>query len=165
MTKISRKHLSSDRLSEYINNLWSAFTLMDSKADIRLLFKDLFTYTEFQMLAKRLEVARRLLRQEGYLHIQTAVNVTSGTVGKISNILVSKGDGFRKAHTKLEQIEEMTLKKQKTYTDNLSNPFRQKVENYQKTILGQTIKAGISALDKKISKKIKQKTAQKLLSV
>lgn len=165
MTKISRKLLDSRKLGEYINNLWSAFTLMDSKENTRLLFKDLFTRTEFQMLAKRLEIARRLIKKEGYQSIQIALGVTSGTVGRISDILGSKGDGFRKACKKLEQIQEGYLKEQKEVTDNLSNPFRKQLKNSQKTVIGESIKIGIIALDKAINKKIKQNSAKKILPV
>lgn len=165
MTKISKKQLDPTRMGEYINNLWSAFTLMDNKEDIRLLFKDLFTHTEFQMFAKRLEVARRLLREEGYQAIQIALNVTSGTVGRISNVLVIKGNGLRKAHAKLEKLEGDYLKKQKEVADNLSNPFARKIKNHQKTALGETLKAGILAIDKKIIQKIKENTAKKKLPI
>lgn len=163
MTKLSRKIVDPEKFGHYVNNLWSAFTLMDSKEDIKLLFKDLFTHTEYKMFAKRLEIARRLLEQERYEDIQKALQVTPNTITRVSNLLTEKGDGLRKAHQKLEQLEEKYLARQKEHVKNLENPFRQKV--HQKTLLGQVLKDGALALDKVISKKIKQRTARKELSV
>src|SRR6185369_1853668 len=101
MTKLSRKLLDPEKFGHYINNLWSAFTLMDTKEDIRLLFKDLFTHTEYKMFAKRLEIARRLLSQETYYDIQKAMNVTSHTVMRVNDRLSERGEGLRLAHKKL----------------------------------------------------------------
>ena len=164
MTKISRKPMDAEKFGHLINNLWSAFTLMDSKEDVRLLFKDLFTRTEVKMLAKRLEIARRLLQGGSYQPIQTALNVTSGTVGRVSDVLSEKGDGLRLAHKKLEQLEEKYLDRQKERTKNMENPFRKKFKNNQKTVLGALLKAGAAQLDKTISRKLKQRTAKKHLS-
>lgn len=102
MTKLSRRPVDPEKFGHYVNNLWSAFTLMDSKEDIRLLFKDLFTHTEYKMFAKRLEIARRLLESGSYLDIQKEMSVTANTVTRVSNVLSTKGDGLRKAHGKVE---------------------------------------------------------------
>lgn len=165
MTKLSRRQLDPEKFGHYINNLWSAFTLMDSKEDIRLLFKDLFTHTEYKMFAKRLEIARNLLEKASYQDIQHHLNVTSNTITRISNILIEKGDGLKKAHDKLNQLENKYLAKQREMTKNLENPFRQKAAAARRTLLGETLKAGAIALDKKISKKLKQRTAKKVLDV
>lgn len=85
MTKLSRRPLPKE-FGDYVNNLWSAFTLLDSKADIRLLFKDLFTHTEYKMFAKRLEIARRLEGNQTYEQIKTELGVTSGTISNVNNI-------------------------------------------------------------------------------
>lgn len=105
MTKLSRKYISSDKIGHYINNLWSGFTLMETKEEIRLLFRDLFTHTEYKMFAKRLEIARRVLSGEGYDQIINELNVTERTIANINNILAEKGHGFRKVHEKLTAIE------------------------------------------------------------
>ena len=165
MTKVSRKPLDPEKFGHYINNLWSAFTLMDSKADVRLLFKDLFTHTEYKMFAKRLEIARQLINGESYENIQKALNVTSGTVGRVSNILTEKGEGLKQAHKKLNELENKYLKLQQEKTKNLQNPFRQRMKNYQKTVLGETLKAGAIALDRTISKTLKRRTAEKKLEI
>ncbi len=165
MTKISRKKVDPEKFGHYINNLWSAFTLMDSKNDIRLLFKDLFTHTEYKMFAKRLEIARRLLKQDSYQIIQNDLKVNPGTVNRVSNILSEAGGGLRKADSKLRELEEKYFIKQKEITKNLESPFRSKVTTHQRTVLGTVLKAGVNILDEAISKKIKQRTARKNLKI
>jgi len=159
MTKLSKKQIDPEKFGHYLNNLWSAFTLMDSKEDIRLLFKDLFTRTEYKMFAKRLEIARRLLVGENYVNIQRELKVGPDTVGRVSDSLTEKGYGLRKAHEKLNKLEEKFLAKQREATKNLENPFRKKAQ--RKTLFGVALKAGAVKLDRIISKKIKQSTAKK----
>ena len=105
MTKISRKPVDPELMSSYVNNLWSVFAMIKGKDDIKLLFKDLFTHTEYKMFAKRLEIARRLLEGETYESIMDHLKVTERTISAVSNILERAGQGFRLASQKIEQIE------------------------------------------------------------
>lgn len=163
MTKLSRRNNEIADFGHYINNLWSAFTLLDSKEQIRLLFKDLFTHTEYKMFAKRLEIARRLLLKNTYESIQKELKVTAQTVSKIGNILEEKGEGLRTAHKRLELMEKKWEMTQKKAARNLENPFLKRIK--RKTVLGRIIKAGAVVLDSKVSKSLKQRTAHKELTV
>ncbi len=163
MTKLSRKNLDPSEFGHYINNLWSAFTLATSKEDIRLLFKDLFTHTEYKMFAKRLQIARLLILGEGYGAIQKQLKVTPTTIAKINNILAEKGEGLRKADEQLSAIEDKQLAKQRGYQKDLENHFRQKVG--RKTVLGELLKVGVKALDVKISRTMKQKSAKRQIII
>lgn len=115
------------------------------------------------MLAKRLEIGRLLLAGSDYNTIEKKLRVTPVTISRISNVLAEKGAGLRKANNKLNLIEEKHLSRQIERTKNLENPFRQKIN--RKTLGGSLIKAGLSALDKKITKSIKQNSAKKLLEI
>jgi uncharacterized protein YerC len=163
MTKISKKPVDPEKLGFYINNLWAAFTLMDSKADIRLLFKDLFTHTEYKMFAKRLEIARRLLKGENYLNIQRDLKVTAGTVGRISNILAEQRHGLKMAHEKLSRLEEKYFAQQEEIIKNKENPFRKKLQRNK--VLGEALKMGAVTLGETIDRKLKNRTAKKMFSV
>ncbi len=145
----------------YINNLWAVFTVLNSKEDIRLLFKDLFTHTEYKMFAKRLEISHRLLSGQSYEQIQQEVKVTPSTVAKINNILMEKGDGLRKAYESLERLAGAKLKKQREIIKSFENPVLNKTK--RKTVAGVLLKAGIAALDKKLLKKYSENSAKKML--
>jgi uncharacterized protein YerC len=161
MTKVSRKPLPKD-FGLYVNNLWSAFTLLDSKADIRLLFKDLFTRTEFKMFAKRLEIARRLLSLQTYERIRKELAVTDATTSTVSDVLSERGDGYRKVHFKLLELEKKQHKAQARRLDRMSNPFKYKPK---RTVLGVALGAGLRQLDKTIQQKTRQRSARKTLEL
>ncbi|MBI3952559.1 MAG: hypothetical protein HY336_01220 [Candidatus Doudnabacteria bacterium] len=165
MTKLSRKYIDPANFDHYVNNLWSAFTLMDSKEDIRLLFKDLFTHTEYKMFAKRLEIARRLRSGENYEDIMKALNVTSNTITKINNILAEKGDGLRKADEKLRQLD----KKHQQFRENRQAVLERRVLPRYKggdpAALPKLLKAGVLAIDRSITRGVKRHSARKNLSV
>lgn len=158
MAKVSKKKIQSEKFGEYVNNLWSAFTLLESKQQIRLLFKDLFSHTEFTMFTKRLEIARRLLTDQPYEIIKQELNVTDGTISHINNILNTQGQGLKLAHQKLSALEAEKLKRQQNYNKQLENPWLNKIK--RKTLLGVALKVGAVEVDKIISKKLKQRSAK-----
>lgn len=162
MTKLSKRPLDPQDMGWYINNLWSAFLLMGNKEQIRQLFKDLFTHTEYKMIAKRLEIARRLIKGESYDDIKQALKVTEKPIAHMSNILADAGDGVREAHVKLELLEKDYKKKRDK---------RQRIlESVVKRDLGFTaipdlVKAGATSLDRAIIKRVKTSSAKKVLKV
>lgn len=160
MTKLSRRPLPKD-FGFYVNNLWAAFTVLQSKADIRILFKDIFTDTEYKMFAKRLEVARRLLEGSTYESICKELAVTNSMIGTVSEVLHTRGGGYRKVHARLSEFEEKRRKREARRLDTMSNPFKRKLR--RKTALGTLLKAGIQASDKAVIKAIKNKSAAQQL--
>src|SRR3990167_1717742 len=111
MTKLSRRFMDPKEMGFYINNLWNAFTLADSKEEVRELFKDLFTHTEYKMLAKRLEIARRLLEGDHYDWIKESLKVTEKPIAFMSNTLAASGKGLKNAHEKLNLLEKKYQRK------------------------------------------------------
>lgn len=163
MTKISRKPVDPKNMGFYINNLWSAFTLMDNKDEIRLLFKDLHTHTEYKMLAKRLEIARRLLEGDTYESIMEHSKVTERTISNISNILERAGEGLRIAHRKLLLLEKDYQLRREEKQARLERRARRKLP--AETFLADAILSGGGAILDTISKKVKKNSAKKLLSI
>jgi len=163
MTKLSRRPISDEKFGHYINNLWSAFTLMDSKEEMRELFRDLFTHTEYKMFAKRLEIARCLLRGENYEEIIRQVAVSEKTVAAVSNILAIKGEGFRNAERKLAEIEKARLKKLGKRQDLLERKTRRKPT--EETLLADLVLVGAKKLSQTITKVNKKSSVNKSLSL
>lgn len=163
MTKLSRKYTDPVDMGLYVNDFWSALTLMESKEDIRRLVKDLFTHTEYKMLAKRLQISRMLLDGYSYDTIEKKLHVTPVTISRASNILAEKGDGLRKAHEMLTLLERKNLAKQREKTKNLENHFRQKTK--MRTVGGTLIKVGLRALNKKVRRVLKTKSAEQIFNI
>lgn len=164
MTKLSRKNLEQADLGYYINNIWSAFTLAESKEDIKDLFYDLLTRTEIEMLAKRFEVSRRLLREQLYDTITQEMNVTSTTISKMSNMLHSKGEGVRKMHSKLENLELKNERMRERRLGRREHALKGLVKP-NKTLLGAVLKSGLQKFDKKMFERSKRKSAEDYLSI
>ncbi|OGE81177.1 MAG: hypothetical protein A3E98_02270 [Candidatus Doudnabacteria bacterium RIFCSPHIGHO2_12_FULL_48_11] len=111
MTKISRRPVDPELMGNYVSNLWSIFAMIRDKEEIKLLFKDLFTHTEYKMFAKRLEIVHRLLAGETYQSIMNHLKVTERTISTVSNILERAGKGFRAAEQKLLELERIFQQK------------------------------------------------------
>ena len=112
--------MNEEKLSHMVNNVWTAFLSIQSRDELRILFRDLFTHTEYKMFARRLEIARRLLEGELYEDIMMQMNVSEKTISHISNILARHGDGLRKAHQDIKKLEEKYSRKK---NDNLKTRF------------------------------------------
>ena len=163
MIKVSRLPLSGDKISRCINDLWSAFTLMGSKEQVRDFLGDLITHTERKMLAKRLAIARQLLEGNTYEFIMNDLRVTERTITNISNTLARDGSGLRNAHEKLKFLEENYRRKAEKRQNYLERKGRPKLPGEK--VLPEALKAGVSSLGKLISKKIKTSSAKKSLSI
>ena len=150
MTKLSRRNLDPRDFGYYINNLWSVFTLLDSKEQVRSLFHDLFTHTEYKMFAKRFEIGRRLIDGQTYEEIGEKLKVTNHTIATVSNILASEGVGMRAAHEKLKKLEK-AHKQQPIY------PPRYK----QAPRISELARDGISGINKIVRKAIRKNSVRK----
>lgn len=157
--KISRKTVDPKYFSYYVNNLWSAFTLMDNKDQIRKLFKDLFTHTEYKMFTKRLEIARRLLENQTYGEIMRDLKVTERTISNISNILEREGEGLRIAHEKLVQLDKHFQSKREKIQNIIERRVRRKMAGER--VLPELLKAGALRLTKAVHKNLRKVSARK----
>jgi uncharacterized protein YerC len=163
MTKISRKPIDPKELGFYINNLWSVFTLIDSKDEIKLLFKDLFTHTEYKMLAKRLEIARRLIDSNTYESIMQNLKVTERTISNVSNTLERDGRGLHIAYNKLSDLEKLLQCKRDVRQDILEH--KQRPELPEALLVKNLVKVGFGKADQILRSRIRQTTAKKILSI
>ena len=57
--------------------------------------KDLLSRQEAEMLAKRIEIARLLIKGDTYGQIQRSLRVSHGTVARVSQWLATSGEGYR----------------------------------------------------------------------
>ncbi|MBX4205238.1 MAG: helix-turn-helix domain-containing protein [Candidatus Doudnabacteria bacterium] len=163
MTKLSKRPIDPKHMGNYINNLWSVFILLDTKDQIRAVFRDLYTHTEHKMLAKRLEIARRLLEGQTYDEISDNLKVTPHTIAAISNTLERDGSGLRIAHQRLLALEKTLLKNRTNYQKYLE---RRRTPKY-KGDLGfiKLMGAGIGKTAELLQRQTRRKSAKKHLSV
>ncbi len=162
MTKVSRRAIDPKDFGYYVNNLWSVFTLLDSKEHVRALFRDLFTHTEYKMFAKRLEIARRLLKGQTYDEITSNLKVTNHTISTINNILARDGSGLKIADQKLLDLEKSYQRKRETHQDVLER--RNFTKNLEQILVKNIIKAGVRKADQILRRRTRETTSRKELS-
>jgi uncharacterized protein YerC len=163
MTKLSRLGLDPNDMGLYINNLWAVFTLVYDKKQVRALFKDLFTHTEYKMFAKRLEIARRRLNEQTYEQIKADLRVTEHTIRTVSNILERDGAGFRAAYRILTDLEKDYQKKRSKFQNQLEGRTRRKMAS--ETFLADLTVAGFKQATKAVRKKIAKSSTKNRLDV
>ena len=163
MPKVSKKPISNEKLGVLVNNLWSAFTLMENKDDIKIFFRSLFTHTEYKMLAKRLEVARRLIKGDHYESISRDLNVSQKTISLLSNVLSEKGEGFIKADKKLSELEKSFSEKRKNRQDRIERRSMPKMPG--SGVLSSVVLESVNIIGKTLTKASKRRSAKKDLNL
>lgn len=81
--------------TEQYQDLFRAILSLESEEDCRLFFDDLFTISELQAMAQRLEVAQRLDHSEVYSEISAKTGASSATVSRVARCLHHGGGGYR----------------------------------------------------------------------
>lgn len=80
--------------------------------------KDLLSKQEAEMLAKRIEIARLLIKGFTYAEIQRLLRVSHGTVARVSQWLATSGEGYRLVVSRVKP--EKTLEQESV--EDLENP-------------------------------------------
>lgn len=155
MPKLSRIRLDSSLFGLFLNNFWSAITLLEDKNQAKGFLKGLLTHTEMKMLAKRIQIAKMLLEGYDYRAIRNYVRVTDSTIAAVSNKLETEGEGLRAIVEKLSKIEAEIEKERLSMGHNIK-------DRYPTYFLPDRIAEGIS---KSIRKRSKIKSVKKSISL
>ena len=89
--------------SKQMDELFRSILLLDNLDDCYRYFEDLCTVKEIQSFAQRLEVAKRLRREESYLSVTEETGVSSATVGRVKRCLDYGSGGYQMI---IERIKE-----------------------------------------------------------
>lgn len=87
MTKLSTIPVDKSKMGQFLNDLWDAVASLKSREEVKFFLYDLLTHTEQKMLAKRLQIAIRLVKEKSYGEIQDELKVSAPTITKVSNWL------------------------------------------------------------------------------
>lgn len=104
MTKLSR-YTDPRHMGWFINNFWTAVTLLEDKEEVKSFLKGILTHTEMKMFAKRLQIAKMLIEGYDYGTIRSYVRVGDETIARINNLLEARGDEIKRVIGKLQEIE------------------------------------------------------------
>ena len=93
--------LSKEEQLDIFFDLINAFRIVKSPTDTTLFIQDLLTASEIKNLAKRLRIAKLLLRDEYQRDIAHKLHCSIATVTKVNYWLNQGGEGFKKVIKKL----------------------------------------------------------------
>lgn len=97
MAKVNPRNLDSNSKMKYLDLLWTSIAQLETREEVKRFFKDLLSEGEAIMLARRIEIAKRLLEGESYAQISSEMRVGADTIAKVQNWLISGFGGYEKA--------------------------------------------------------------------
>lgn len=96
MAKFARiSKLSRTEQEELLIGFCKALVELRTPEEAAQFLKDLLSKQEAEMLAKRIEIARLLIKGFTYGKIEKFLKVSHGTVARVSEWLVTSGEGYR----------------------------------------------------------------------
>ncbi len=102
-----KSRLSKNELGKIFYKLCLAVSRTKKPEKAADFLRDLLSYQEAEMIAKRLKIAEMLLSEMGYEGIRKKIKVSHGTIARVQEWLKISGDGYRWAieETKNKNIE------------------------------------------------------------
>jgi TrpR-related protein YerC/YecD len=97
MSKVNPRVLDPKSKMRYLDLLWTSIAQLETREEVKQFFKDLLSESESIMLARRIEVAKRLLEGESYEKINADLKVGSDTIARVQQWLISGFGGYEKA--------------------------------------------------------------------
>lgn len=111
MAKLSKK-LSKEEVAKFFYKLCLAIAETDNPQDAASFLRDLLSFQEAEMIAKRLKIAQLLTEEKTYEEIKKEVKASFGTIARVQEWMKVAGDGFRMVITKTKGKEIDNYKKE-----------------------------------------------------
>lgn len=80
---------------EFIEKLFEAILVLESKDECYRFFEDIATIAEIKALAQRLEVAKMLEQNCTYTHIAETTGASTATISRVKRSLNYGADGYK----------------------------------------------------------------------
>ncbi len=101
--KVKQSKLTKEQFIEALDVLYTSAGTVRGRSSMKQFLKNLLTPSERIMLGRRLVIARRLLRGDGYVSIQAELNVGRSTVFKVKRWLEDQMPGYENALSEMEK--------------------------------------------------------------
>jgi TrpR-related protein YerC/YecD len=99
----NKEGLGKEEIGKLFYSLCIAISDIKNPEESAELLKDIVSYSEAKMIAKRLKIAELILNGNTYEEIREKVKVGYGTIARVQEWLKLSGDGYRKAILKLKK--------------------------------------------------------------
>ncbi|MFH1048156.1 MAG: YerC/YecD family TrpR-related protein [Patescibacteria group bacterium] len=118
MSKFNMRKLDSNSKMKYLDLLWTSIAQLETRDEVKQFLKDILSESEAIMLARRIEIAKRLLEGESYDNIANKLGVGKDTIGRVQEWLTSGFGGYEKAIGGFDKALEKRFKNPK----NINKP-------------------------------------------
>lgn len=114
MPRVQPKSLPKDELHGFLEEFWTMIATLETKDEVKNFFRDLLSTTEALMLARRIRIAKMLLRGTNYGDIAEALHTSEGTIASVHRWLQSGFGGYAKNLPRLEkELGKISKKKER----------------------------------------------------
>jgi len=121
MPRVNLKSMDPKLKMKYLDLLWTSIAQLETKEETKQFFKDLLSESEAIMLARRIEIAKRLLEGESFDSIIQKLKVGKDTIGRVQGWLISGFGGYEKAINGFNKELDRRFSKSKTF--NRKEPY------------------------------------------
>jgi TrpR-related protein YerC/YecD len=90
----------------YINKLFDAILLLESKEDCYRFFEDICTIGEVQSMAQRLQVAKMLKQGRTYVDIAQTTGASTATISRVKRFLNYGANGYNIIIERLAKVNQ-----------------------------------------------------------
>lgn len=97
MARVNPRNLGSKDKMKYLDLLWTSIAQLETRNEVKQFFKDLLSQSEAIMLARRIEIAKRLIEGQSYGDISRELKVGTDTICRVQRWLTSGFGGYKKA--------------------------------------------------------------------
>lgn len=118
MTKVDPRSVDSDSKMKYLDLLWTSIAQLESREEVKIFFKDLLSESESLMLARRIEIAKRLMDGQSYETIAQELKVGMDTINRVQRWLISGSGGYEKAVSGFKKELDRRFKKSSVQEKN-----------------------------------------------
>lgn len=111
MPRVNLKIMDTKSKMRYLDLLWTSIAQLETREETKRFFKDLLSESEAIMLARRIEIAKRLLEGEPFDNIIRELKVGKDTIGRVQRWLISGFGGYEKAVNGFKKETDRRFKK------------------------------------------------------
>lgn len=97
MSRVNPRNIDSNAKMKYLDLLWTSIAKLETREEVKQFFKDLLSESEAIMIARRIEIAKRLIAGDSYDKIASELKVGMDTIGRVQQWLTSGFGGYEKA--------------------------------------------------------------------
>jgi uncharacterized protein YerC len=123
MSKIKISNMSKGDIIKYLGNLYKALAAIDSSEEMKFFFGSLISSSEKVMLARRLQIAEKLLSGQTHLKIMTDLGVGNSTIMFVEKALTRMFYKKKNGLAKLKQGSKESYYNEPMTWDEIKNKY------------------------------------------